>query len=390
MFTNERPPLPPEGQVISLDLLVTEGRRQLNICNSCRYCEGFCAVYPALERRTLLDQGDLSQLANLCHDCRACFDACMYTEPHEFAMNVPKALSAVRTADYRRYAWPARVPRVLSGWAGVFSSITVASVIIILIALLQAGPGALIESGDTPASPYRLISYPVLLILVLVPSVFSAVVAVVAARRYWKEVNVPRRPTSAGAIRRAVWYAATLRYLRGGGAECYYPERTTPSALRRRLHSMVAYGFGLCVVSTVAAGVMQDIIGSQPPYGWDSVPVICGTVGGVGLIIGCTSLLLLKARADEVTSFAQMTVKDYALLTGLTFLALSGLATLLTRDTAAFGIFFLIHLASVMVTFAAAPYSKLMHMVYRFLAIVRDNVEKEDADQVRRDQTARA
>jgi hypothetical protein len=34
---------------------------------------------------------------------------------------------------------------------------------------------------------------------------------------------------------------------------------------------------------------------------------------------------------------------------------LSGLATLLTRDTAAFGVVFLIHLASIVEAFALAP-----------------------------------
>ncbi|MGV3656121.1 MAG: tricarballylate utilization protein TcuB, partial [Noviherbaspirillum sp.] len=28
-----------------------EVNRQLQICNACRYCEGFCAVFPAMTRR---------------------------------------------------------------------------------------------------------------------------------------------------------------------------------------------------------------------------------------------------------------------------------------------------------------------------------------------------
>jgi citrate/tricarballylate utilization protein len=369
-------PIPPD-QLTSIDLLVAEAGRQLDICNSCRYCEGFCAVYPALERRTLLDEGDISQLANLCHDCRACFDACMYTEPHEFAINVPKVLSAVRVADYRRYVWPARTPKLFAGWLGVFSGMVIAAVVVLLVALIGAGPSGLLLSDDSAASPYQLVSYPVLLVLLLVPAAYSVAVIAVAARRYWHEVNHGSRTASVSAVSRAVWYAATLRYLRGGGGDCYYPERTTPSAVRRHLHGLVAYGFGLCVLSTLAAGVMQDILGSQPPYDLVSVPVITGTVGGIGLVLGSLGLLLLKARSSEVTSLAQMTVKDYGLLVALTFLALSGLAVLLTRATPAFGIVFLIHLASVMLTFAAAPYSKFMHLVYRFLAIVRDNLERE-------------
>ena len=105
----------------SLDLLVEEAERQLNICNACRYCEGYCAVFPALERRNLLAESDVTQLANLCHDCRACYDACMYTPPHEFALNIPKILSEARLKSYQRYVWPARVPRLFRGWPGVFA-----------------------------------------------------------------------------------------------------------------------------------------------------------------------------------------------------------------------------------------------------------------------------
>src|SRR3984885_4581055 len=85
------------------DDLFAEAERQLNICNSCRYCEGYCAVFPALERRTVLETGDITQLASLCHDCRACFQACMYAPPHEFAVDPPAILTAVRQASYRRY-----------------------------------------------------------------------------------------------------------------------------------------------------------------------------------------------------------------------------------------------------------------------------------------------
>src|SRR5439155_21078559 len=105
-----RPPMPglPE-----LPALIKEAERQLTVCNACRYCEGYCAVFPAAELRTAFTAGDVSYLANLCHDCRACSQACMYTAPHEFALNLPKALAEVRAATFVRYAWPRRV----AGWA---------------------------------------------------------------------------------------------------------------------------------------------------------------------------------------------------------------------------------------------------------------------------------
>jgi citrate/tricarballylate utilization protein len=363
-----------------LDLLVQEASRQLTICNSCRYCEGLCAVYPAMERRDVFSTADISQLANLCHDCRACYDGCMYTPPHEYGINVPQVLAAVRLEDYRRYVWPARPPRILRGWTGIFSGAVIASVIVLIVAVINVGGfSGLAASGIGASSPYKLIPYGALLVLLLIPAVFSVIVTGFAARKFWKETGAATgRGWMGRAVAQAIWYAATLRYLRGGGGDCYYPEEANPSVGRRRLHALVTYGFGLCLVSTIAAAAMQDIAGIDPPYAVVSVPVLAGLLGGAGLLAGCAGLLFLKTRAAQVTSVSDMTIKDYGLLSGLAFLALSGLATFLVRSTPAFGPVFLIHMAAVMVCFATAPYSKFVHLVYRFLALVRDNIEIGD------------
>ena len=74
----------------SSDPLIAEGQRLLRLCNACRYCEGFCAVFPAMERRSVFSPADVNYLANLCHNCGECYYACPYTPPHEYALNLPK------------------------------------------------------------------------------------------------------------------------------------------------------------------------------------------------------------------------------------------------------------------------------------------------------------
>ncbi|MGX7678636.1 tricarballylate utilization 4Fe-4S protein TcuB [Jatrophihabitans sp. DSM 45814] len=369
------PPLDPGGRT-SLDLLVSEATRQLTVCNACRYCEGLCAVFPALERRRVLEGSDISQLANLCHDCRACFDACMYDAPHEFAIDVPKALAAVRVLDYDRYVWPTRVPRLLRGWTGLVLAAVGSALLLLAVAVAYSGWPALVTAHPAAASPYDLVPYPALLAIMLAAGVYAVAVMFVAGRRFWSEVNTGKPPISARAVGQAIWYAATLRYLRGGGVDCYYPEDDKPSPVRRWLHSLLAYGFALCLVSTIAAGIEQDILGIDPPYSWLSVPVLAGTIGGFGLVLGGGGLIYLKSKSSTVTSVAAMTVKDYGLLAALTFLGASGLATLFTRETSAYGIVLLIHLAAVIQAFAMAPYSKFIHVIFRFEALVRDNVER--------------
>ena len=56
----------PDAEV---DEALREGARILTICNACRYCEGYCAVFPAMERRVTFSTADLNYLANLCHHC---------------------------------------------------------------------------------------------------------------------------------------------------------------------------------------------------------------------------------------------------------------------------------------------------------------------------------
>ena len=57
-----------------------EAKRQMEICNACRYCEGYCAVFPAMALRRDFAAGDLTHLANLCHGCKGCY-CLLYTSP---------------------------------------------------------------------------------------------------------------------------------------------------------------------------------------------------------------------------------------------------------------------------------------------------------------------
>jgi len=361
-----------------MDELFTEAQRQLNICNACRFCEGYCAVFPALERRVVLEAGDITQLANLCHDCRACFHACMYAPPHEFAVNPPEVLSRVRLASYDGYAHPVRWPARLRGPAWIHgptwlrgrgalatAAIGVAAALVVIIAVTGG-----IDALWSHDGPYQVISYPALLVIVLLPCAWSVAVMLRAAARYWQDIHGPLRDLADWhALVGALAYAASLRYLRGGG-ECSYPGEN-PSPARRRLHAAVFYGFAACTAATVSAAFMQDILGIGPPYPLLSVPVVTGTAGGLSIIAGCAGLTALKRHTDPAPGAA-----DYGLLIGLGLLALTGMLTLLLRTTPAYGLVLVAHLATIVVCFAVAPYTRFMHAVYRFLAIVGDNIER--------------
>jgi citrate/tricarballylate utilization protein len=363
--------------------LFAEAERQLTVCNACRYCEGYCAVFPALERRRELTEGDITHLASLCHDCRACYTACMYAPPHEFAINPPAILSAVRRETYDAYQpalpWPDLPwPRPTAGRRGAITAAALGAVAV--LALLIVGVGG--SSVPAAGSPYRVLAYPALLLAVGLPAVWSVAVMAWSAREYWRATN-GHGLTRPAVLLAALRQAATLRNLRGGGADCPYPG-DEPSGARRRLHGLVAWGFVACAGSTVAAAVSQDIAGDPPPYPVLSAPVLLGIAGGAGLVIGCAGLLLLRQQAartarahpaDPAREDPALARRGYALLAGLLLLALTGLLALVLRGTAAFAPVLVIHLAVVVACFAIAPYTKFMHVIYRLLALVHDNAE---------------
>jgi len=103
-----------EATALAVGGAEAELARQMQICNACRYCESYCAVFPAMIRRLEFGIADVHYLANLCHNCGNCLHACQYAPPHEFAVNIPRAMAQVRVKTYEEFAWPVSVRFSLS------------------------------------------------------------------------------------------------------------------------------------------------------------------------------------------------------------------------------------------------------------------------------------
>jgi citrate/tricarballylate utilization protein len=356
--------------------LFDEARRQLAVCNSCRYCAGYCPVWPELELRTVLREGDLGYLANLCHDCQDCFTACMYTAPHEFDLNPPQIFARLREQSYVEYAWP-RLPRRLAGAPGAALALATTAVLLCLLGYLSTG--RLLPAAPQPGSPYAILPHALLVLVAAVPALYCVAVLAAGGVRFWRASG--GRPGD--LLRPRLWaatlaQAATLRHMRGGGAGCDYPG-DEPGPARRRWHLVTVAGFALCAVSTASAAVAEELLGRLPPYPYLSVPVLTGTAGGLALLAGGTGLLVLKGRSDPGRGSPAMRRGDYGLLWALLVLAATGLLTLLLRGHPAFGPVFLAHLSAVVVAFGIAPYTKFAHGVYRLLAIHKHNADAQRA-----------
>jgi citrate/tricarballylate utilization protein len=348
---------------------------QLEVCNACRYCEGYCAVFPALERRKRFTPSDVVYLANLCHDCRACFYACMYAPPHEFGVNIPKALAEVRERTYAQYA----LPRVAKDLAQRNARLLVIATLVsfAFFALVAAlSPTGLFSARTGPGAFYAVIPYLAMLLPALLVSLYAIGVMLAGAFQFARAIGGHHRAASKlGPVLAALGESLGLRYLRGGTAGgCYYPSERTSNA-RLVLHMLVFYGFLAAFAATIAAGIMQDILDLLPPYSLLSVPVVLGSLGGVAIIVGASGLLLLKWRSDRSPADARSMNLDWLFLLSLDVVAVTGMLLLALRDTPAMGILLVVHLATVLALYVSAPYGKFAHFLYRYAALVQNRIE---------------
>ena len=361
--------------------VIQEAGRQLVICNACRYCEGYCPVFRAIETRRDFKQGDVFYLSNLCHDCRACYYACMYTPPHEFAINIPQILAESRIETYRRWSWPAILGRAFKNRSvTVFLAAGIAALVVVL-ALLFIPSESLFASHLGPGAFYEVVPYLAMVAGALILFFYGVAVWLRGGARFWSETRgSPDERGNWKMLAAAVGAAFGLEYLKGGGPGCFYPD-DRPSSVRRFYHSLTFWGFLSDFVSTTLAFIYQDILHTLPPYSLTSAPVIFGVIGGVALIIGTGGLIYFKLQSDRAPAAASAFGMDFVFLVTLGLTALTGMLTLIFRDTAAMGSILVLHLACIAGLFISAPYGKFVHAIYRTLALIRYEIEQQQPRQ---------
>src|SRR5687768_12498981 len=163
-----------------------EAARQMQICNACRYCEGFCAVFPAMTRRLEFGKADIHYLANLCHNCGACLPACQYAPPHEFAVNVPQAMARVRGETYADYAWPAPLG-ALYRRNGVTVALATAAGLALFLVLALALRGSLWHA-PLAGNFYAVFPHNLLVALFGIVFAFAVFALGMGAVRFWRAV----------------------------------------------------------------------------------------------------------------------------------------------------------------------------------------------------------
>jgi citrate/tricarballylate utilization protein len=351
---------------------LAEADRLMVVCNSCRYCEGLCAVFPAMEMRRIFRDGDLNYLANLCHGCGACYFDCQFSPPHQFDVNVPRALARVRNDSYQAYAWPGALSGLFARNGLAISLIAAASVAVFILGFVAYhDPSVLLGVHTGPGAFYRLMPHNAMALLFGAVFLYAIVAIAMGAAKFWHDIDEPastlREPKS---VWQAIKDAGRLRYLDGGAGGCMN-EDDEPTDTRKFYHHVTFYGFALCFASTVTATIYHYAFGWQAPYPLYDLPVVLGVIGGVGLVIGPIGLLAAKQRRADVLVDKTRLGMDVAFLVMLFLTSVTGLALLGLRDTPAMGLLLALHLGVVFALFLTMPYGKFVHGIYRFMALVR-------------------
>lgn len=348
--------------------LLREARRQAEICNACRYCEGYCSVFPALHQERFFSEANLTQLANLCHNCRGCYYACQYTAPHEFDLNLPKALAEVRQDSWESFAWPAPLARRFQKSGVMIALATVLGFGVLFLAFRMLGSAG--GSGF-----YAVLSHSAMVAIFLPAFLFPLLSIAVSLRRYWTA-------TEGGRITRdqivdTFASAAKMKNLAGGhGDGCNFEDEDRFSQARRFAHQAVMYGFLLCFASTTAGTILHYGFDMPAPYPFWSLPKLLGIPGGLLMVIGTTWLASLKLKADKSLGAPSAWGGEMGFILLLFLVALSGLGLYALGGTTAMPALLAIHLGSVLSFFLLTPYTKMVHGFYRLAALIRDEQRK--------------
>lgn len=359
--------------------LVDEGLRAMRLCTACRYCEGFCAVFPALERRLDFGEADLGYLANLCHNCGECLHACPYAPPHEFDLRLSQTLARIRGASYRKYARPRALAGMLDrGGATALAAALGGTILFLGLVLARGGLAGLTAAvPDSRGAFHALLPHGPMVAIFGAAAIGMAAALSLGLAAFWREMG--ERPADlllSRAAARGFRDSLRLRYLEGGGPGCGQAD-DRPTHSRRRLHHLTVAGFALCFASTAAAATYRNLLGWPAPYPRTSLPVLLGTAGGAALLAGSAGLLWLRLRRDPALADPAQSGQDLGFLALLGLTSLSGLALMALRQGPAMGILLVVHLGLVLGLFVTMPYGKFVHAGYRYAALVRHALEQQ-------------
>jgi len=352
---------------------IKSARRQLEICNACRYCESYCSVFPAVHEQRSFSDAQIKQLANLCHNCRGCHYACQYSEPHQFNINIPKALAEVRQDSWHEFAKPRMLAKVFHKSPIAVTALVIAA-FTLLLWLIQYFNSS--TSGEGASNFYTLMSHNAMMAIFLPAFVLPIIAIGMSIRAYWSEIGGQKITLS--HLSGAIGSVSSMKNLAAGhGQGCNFEDEDRFSHARRRYHQATMYGFLLCFGATSAGTLLHYLLNLQAPYDLVSIPKILGVSGGILLSVGTAGLASLKWQADRSLSDARVWAGEMAFIALLFVVSSSGLLLYWVGSSAWLGELLAFHLSTVLAFFLLMPYTKMQHGFYRMASLIRDEQRKQ-------------
>src|ERR1700757_4132596 len=172
--------------------LLKEADRLMTVCNSCRYCEGLCAVFPAMEMRRSFSDGDLNYFANLCHACGACYTDCQFSPPHEYNVNVPQTLAIARAESYAAYAWPHALSGLFARNGLAIAVIAALSVAVFIFGFAAFNDRQVLYGIHTgPGAFYALMPHNAMALLFGAAFLYAILALAMSLRAFWRDIGEP-------------------------------------------------------------------------------------------------------------------------------------------------------------------------------------------------------
>ena len=333
--------------------LLEEGVRQYTICNACRYCEGYCPVWPILHSKPLVTHGEVILLANLCYDHRDCYYACPYTPPHEFNINIPRLNRDVRLWTYSELT----LNMTKTNWGKV----VLALLFLPVIAMWALYWHNIFSPG--PINFYKLIPKNTIILAGFTTLAYLLGWALWFIIKFNRFIGPEYRP-SPSALLPAIKDLLMHRWF----GDMHYP-RDWYGNTRLIYHILIFYGFAMDLIATILGAIYEDILHVESPFPLINPTVIIGLIGGLMIITG--SLIALHARYVSVKAqrFMAVSAIDVALVIELLLVALTGVLVLIFRsidNAIATYTMLLIHYTLIYALFITSPLTTTMpHIILR-------------------------
>ncbi len=268
---------------------IGEARRQVEICNACRYCEGYCAVFPAMYAAARSSPTATSRSSPTSATTAAAATTPASTpQPHEFALNLPRALAEVRARKLGALRLARRARRRRSSGAA---------------SALGRGAGrwawrscswriARASPAGGGAGFYAYLSHGAMVAIFAPAFLFP-----LARHRHRPAPLLARGRRRAGALADLRDATRSPRRLdcatcpAGRGRAATSRRATATRMARRHAHQAVIWGFLLCFAATTSGTVLHYGFGMEAPYGLLSLPKLLGVPGGMLLVArraGCS------------------------------------------------------------------------------------------------------